>query len=120
MSRVSGFLVETDAKAFLLKQQLSWVSSNYQCRMGEIDLIMKDKDTLVFVEVRRRRSQDYGGALSSITYAKQQKIVKAAGYYLMTNKLTHKCAVRFDVVTLEGEGQPFQWIKNAFEGNAWY
>jgi len=87
---------------------------NYQCRWGEIDLIMQDHSTVVFVEVRYRRSQAYGGALDSITQHKQQKIIATAQHYLQQQTQQPLC--RFDVVVLTGAVQAptVRWIQNAF------
>jgi len=79
---------------------------------GEIDLIMRDPDgTLVFVEVRKRRSTDHGGALASVTFVKQQRIVFAAQHYLLKLRQVPPC--RFDVVAVEGDD--LKWLKAAFD-----
>ena len=79
---------------------------------GEIDLIMREvDDTLVFVEVRKRRSNDHGGALASVTFVKQQRIVFAAKHYLLKLRQVPPC--RFDVVAVEGDD--LQWFKAAFD-----
>jgi putative endonuclease len=99
----------------LQAQGLELVQRNYRTPGrggGEIDLIMRDTDrTLVFVEVRKRRSSQYGGALASVTFAKQRRIVFAAQHYLL--KLHQMPPCRFDVVAVEGED--LQWFKAAFE-----
>lgn len=73
---------------------------------------MEDKETLVFVEVRFRKQNDYGGALESVTRSKQRKIIRTAQYYLQTER-KEDCPCRFDVIAIEPE-QKFQWIKDAF------
>ena len=79
---------------------------------GEIDLIMQAQDgTLVFVEVRQREDDDHGGALASITSAKQRRIVFAARHYLMRLRQQPPC--RFDVVAVQGEN--LDWVKGAFD-----
>jgi putative endonuclease len=83
---------------------------NFCCRLGEIDLIMQEGQTLVFVEVRLRRSQQFGGAAASITHHKQQKLLKAAQIYLQKLKTLPPC--RFDVVVTDGDNM--EWIKDAF------
>ncbi len=88
------------------------MESNYRCRHGEIDLIMRDGDTLVFVEVRYRRNRDYGGAAASVGRNKIRKIVKTGLHYLQRHHLDTAC--RFDVVAIDGDGEP-QWIQRAFE-----
>lgn len=89
---------------------------NYRTRFGEIDIIAKDADTVVFVEVKSRRTATYGNPKYSITRAKQEKISKTALYYLKTNDLFN-CRARFDVViVITGQGEPsIEIIKNAFE-----
>ena len=105
---------EAVALTFLLANGLSLVQKNYKTPGrggGEIDLIMKDSDnTLVFVEVKKRKSLRHGGAASSITLIKQKRISKAAVIYLMD--FTHLPACRFDVVLVE---PAITWIKAAFE-----
>ncbi len=114
MSRKMGALAEQDACDYLVKQGLQWVASNYSCRLGEIDLIMRDKTYLVFVEVLARASNAFGGALASVSYSKQKKLLKTASLYLLANQLYDKQPIRFDVVSMEGEPTSISWIKNAF------
>jgi putative endonuclease len=111
--RNKGQLYEQQARCFLEQQGLQFVCANYLCRQGEIDLIMREQQTLVFVEVRFRASRNYGGALASVTPAKQQKIRHTARYYLLNQRINeaHQ-ACRFDVVSYD-DGQ-CNWLKNAF------
>ncbi|HEV59188.1 MAG TPA: YraN family protein, partial [Phycisphaerales bacterium] len=88
------------------------ITANYRCRRGEIDLVMRDGATLVFVEVRLRRNPRYGGAAASIDYRKQQKLVATAQHYLLAHP--HDGPARFDVVAMAG-GSSIDWIRNAFE-----
>lgn len=114
MSQQIGFAAEEQVREFLLKQGMKSVVSNYSCKMGEIDLVMKDGACIVFIEVRARTSTAYGGALASVTSKKQQKLIKTALFYLKQNKLNHDYPVRFDVVSLEGRPYKINWVKNAF------
>lgn len=114
MSQQIGFAAEASARHHLLAQGLSFVTSNYRCKSGEIDLIMRDKTHLVFIEVRSRTSRLYGGASVSITRQKQQKILKTALYYLSTHKLHEKYPIRFDVISMDGVPAKINWIQNAF------
>ncbi len=114
MSQKIGELAEKKAKIFLCAQGLTWVESNYRCKMGEIDLIMRDKEYLVFVEVRARATAAFGGAFASVTYSKQQKLIKTAGYYLLHYPLLNKQPQRFDVISIEGPAQQLRWLPNAF------
>ena len=114
MSQKAGFLAEQHALEYLTSKGLKWVVSNYRSKLGEIDIIMRDGEYLVFVEVRARTSTAFGGAIASVTYSKQQKILKTASLYLLANKLHDKQAIRFDVVSIEGAPPKITWLKNAF------
>lgn len=109
---------EARALALLVRQGLRLLRSNYRvaagpnARGGEIDLIMVEPDgTLVFVEVRSRRSAGFGGAAASIGATKQRRLVFAARHFLQTLRSTPPC--RFDVVVIEGDG--IEWLKAAFD-----
>lgn len=110
---VKGDGAERQALAYLQQQGLTLVTSNFRCKSGELDLVMKDGAALVIVEVRYRKSEQFGGALASITRQKQARIVAATQHYVIINKLSH-CAIRFDVVALSGDSR-INWIKNAFQ-----
>lgn len=109
---IRGEKTEQLASQYLLKQGLKVVEKNFRCKHGELDLIMRDDQTLVIVEVRFRKSNKYGGALESITYKKQSRIIVATNYYLLINKINSP--IRFDVITMSNETQ-INWIKNAFQ-----
>ncbi|MGL4716201.1 MAG: YraN family protein [Aeromonas sp.] len=104
---------ERVAERWLQAQGLQPVTRNYCCRGGEIDLIMRQEQALVFIEVRYRASNSHGGAASSVTRAKQRKIILAARHYLKQHAINeaHQ-ACRFDVIAFEDD-QPI-WIQNAF------
>ena len=111
---MNGQLSELWAANFLQKQGLRLITQNYRCRLGEIDLIMQDDESLVFVEVRQRSREDYGGAGGSIDKHKQHRLILAAKYYLM--KLQHFPPCRFVVVLMDDEkGSHVEWLKNAFD-----
>ena len=105
---------------YLQSRGLKLVEKNFNCRLGEIDIIMTDKNVLVFVEVRFRKNNNFGGGLESITMAKQKKLRKTAELYLQQNN-QYKNA-RFDVVSMSTKTQTkrneqlytFDWVKNAF------
>ena len=107
----AGAQAEQRAAQYLHQQGLKPVAQNYRGRFGEIDLIMRDGATLVFVEVRLRRNADFGGAAASIDARKQQRIVRTAQQYL--SGLAHIPPCRFDAVLMDDSG--VQWLKNAFE-----
>lgn len=112
-----GKKIENLASAYLQKHNLKLVTTNYSCKMGEIDLIMMDKEILVFIEVRYRRDRNYGDAVGSINKSKQNKIKKTASYYLQQHKLYDKISCRFDVVAVSGQSsEDLYWIKDAFWG----
>ena len=112
MSKQIGAAGEKAAKEFLLAQGLGWITSNYYCRFGEIDLIMQDGEYLVFIEVRQRSSMAFGGALASVTREKQKKLIKSAQYYQLTQKNQSKKPCRIDLLTLQGTPPTIDWIKN--------
>lgn len=114
MSQKEGFLAELHARDYLISQGLKWVVSNYRCRMGEIDLIMRDGAYLVFVEVRARASKVFGGAIASVSNSKKQKLIRTALFYLVANKLQDEQASRFDVLCMEGVPPSITWVRNAF------
>jgi len=108
-----GVIAEKKALAYLLKQGLTLLHQNYYCRFGEVDLIMSDQDTLVFIEVRYRKNVDFGGALASINQTKQQKIIKTATHYLA--QLTAEPYCRFDAIALDESDNTPLWVKDAFQ-----
>lgn len=99
------------ALVYLESQGLRLIASNYRCRLGEIDLVMRDTATLVFVEVRFRASDRFGGAAASIGVAKQRRLIAAAGFFLQYKSLDLPC--RFDVIAI-GAGDRIDWIRDAF------
>ncbi|MBV54103.1 MAG: YraN family protein [Coxiellaceae bacterium] len=109
-----GYYVEQQAKRFLKKKGFIYLSQHFQCRFGEIDLIMKDGDTLVFVEVRSRQLSSYSNALESISLNKQRKLIKAIHVYLHSHQLPHLTDCRIDIVGKDGSNKLY-WIQNALE-----
>ncbi|MEQ1661650.1 MAG: YraN family protein [Thiobacillus sp.] len=107
-----GQSAEARAEVYLKQQGLLPVARNWRCRFGEIDLIMRDRDTLVFVEVRLRNHRHFGDGFASVTASKQHKLLAAARQYLSTLKSLPPC--RFDVVAMRDDATP-DWLKNAFE-----
>lgn len=109
-----GTQAEQWAAQYLRQQGLKPVTQNYRCRFGEIDLIMRDGATLVFIEVRSRRNADFGGAAASIDAHKQQRIIRTAQQYLASLANIPPC--RFDAVLMDdASGGNMQWLRNAFE-----
>lgn len=114
--RTQGSHAEELACRYLLRQGLQLITRNYRCRRGEIDLIMRDADNLVFVEVRYRRQTRYGSGLESVDRRKQQRIACCAAHYLQRHPRAAAQAARFDVVALAPDvhGTRIEWIRNAF------
>jgi putative endonuclease len=100
------------ALQFLNEKGLMHIESNFRRPFGEIDLIMQDHGTLVFVEVRSRAKGRFGGAAASITPSKQRRLVLAAQAYLQRFQRSPPC--RFDVIAIDGGA--IQWLKNVIEG----
>ena len=103
---------ESLAAAFLERQGLKILERNYRCRFGEIDLVAAGDAVLVFVEVRARRSDEFGGAGASITAAKRRRLVAAARHYLARHRADRAC--RFDVVLVRGRERRIEWVSDAF------
>jgi putative endonuclease len=107
-----GEPAENLAAAFLERRGLAILERNYRCRFGEIDIVARSGALLVFVEVRARRSEAFGGAAGSITAAKRRRLVAAARHYLAARRADRAC--RFDVVLVRGAGQQVEWLTDAF------
>ena len=111
-----GHRAESRALAYLQEAGVTLLARNLRCQAGEIDLVCLDGATLVFIEVRERRNTRFGGAAASIGHSKQQRLMRAAAYWLP--RLRQRCfagrlpACRFDAVVLNG--QTTEWIRNAF------
>ena len=110
-----GRLAEDRALDLLKGEGLKLVERNYRCRFGEIDLIMQDGQTLVFVEVRYRSSGRYGSAQESVTRQKQSRLLTTAACYLKGHR--YNGPTRFDVAALSpgANGLAMDWIKGAFQ-----
>jgi putative endonuclease len=111
--RATGDHFEGAALSYLQASGLRLVRANFTCRHGEIDLVMRDGDTVVFVEVRYRRGKTFGGAAASVTHAKQRKLISAANLWLGWHPWDASRPCRFDVVAFEGD--EVEWIRGAFE-----
>ncbi|MBT2970061.1 MAG: YraN family protein [gamma proteobacterium symbiont of Ctena orbiculata] len=109
-----GQQAEQQALDFLQRRGLKLLQRNFRCKTGEIDLVMREAETLVFVEVRYRQTNDYGRALETVTASKQRKLLATANRYLQMKRLDSAC--RFDIIALNGSGStPIEWIKNAIQ-----
>lgn len=117
--RAQGTKGENLARTLLEEKGYRFIVGNYNCRWGEIDLVMSDRDTLVFVEVRTRRSLRYGHPLESITSTKQRRLVRTAKDYLLHHP--HKGPMRFDVVAILMTPEiQTQHLENALETSTFF
>ena len=111
LNKINGTIGEIDAEKYLKDKGFVIVTTNYKNRIGEIDIIAKDKNALVFVEVKSRATLLYGRPCEAVDFRKQQKIRKVAELYLVTTK-NYYADVRFDVIEILGE--EINHIENAF------
>lgn len=117
--RSTGARFEDVALAHAQRHGLSLVARNVQYRHGEIDLVMRDGKVLVFIEVRYRRSQRYGGAVDSVGESKRQRLIAAAGLFLQSHPEFSHHACRFDVLAIAGDEAAPQvdWHRDAFQSH---
>jgi putative endonuclease len=114
-----GQLAEEIACNFLKQHGLSLLRKNYHCRYGEIDLVMQQDSTIVFVEVRYRKANSLVDSITSVDSRKQQKLYRSAENYLQKNNISDSVPARFDVIAITQQGNmdpQIDWIKNAIEG----
>ena len=116
-TRNTGARYEDVALDHLTRAGLTLVARNYSCRYGEIDLVMRDRDIVVFVEVRYRRGAGFGGGIDSVDAAKRAKLVRAAEVFLIDHPRLAGAACRFDVLAIGGaeDAPSMDWRRNAFE-----
>lgn len=122
--RAQGLAHEQFAAHWLQQRGLILLRQNYFCRLGEIDLILRDVDTLVFVEVRYRARLSHGDPIESVGWRKQRKLWQCARHYLMRTGLYDKIPCRFDIIGISpdtvmsenGSGMHVEWIRDAFNG----
>ena len=118
MTTEKGAHYESMAAKYLQKKGFQELQRNFRHRRGEIDIIMRDLDTLVFIEVRYRKQIGFGSAEESITRRKQKSIISTANFYLTQKKLWDM-PCRFDVITIKPSKHPLKdydinWISSAF------
>jgi len=109
---------ENFASKHLARNGLEIVERNFACRFGEIDLIARDGDSIVIVEVRARSTSRFGSALESVNWHKQERILKTARYFLMRNPEWSGWPLRIDVIAIDGieSATPrLNWVKSAFD-----
>lgn len=112
-----GNAAEQQACEFLQQQGLKLLERNYRCRFGEIDLILRQQHTIVFVEVRYRKANSLVDGAQSINASKQMKLIRSANCYLQQYGLSDTTPARIDVVAVTENNRQYQfdWIKNAIE-----
>ncbi len=114
-ARARGEAIEQLAAAWLTARGLVLLATNQHAKGGELDLVMRDGEVLVFVEVRHRADTRHGHPLETITPTKQRRLIRAARFYLQRNRLS--CPCRFDVLAVTGLAPhlEYDWVANAFE-----
>lgn len=113
--RQTGARYENLAAEYLESRGLFILERNYRCRQGEIDLIARDGEFLVFVEVKYRQGKEKGTSLEAVDRRKQRQICRTARYYLACSVGSMDVSCRFDVVGIDGKEEKISWIKNAFD-----
>ena len=118
-ARRRGAMVEAAVRLHLLRAGLAELAANAGYRLGELDLVMRDGDTVVFVEVRYRASADYGGGAESVDRIKRRKLVRAAELFLLQYPALAEAYCRFDVVEASGdpEAPDLTWHRDAFRAD---
>ena len=106
-----GHAAEAIAKAYLKQQGLKFVDQNVHCRYGEVDLIFRTTEELVFIEVRYRKQARFGEAWETVSHSKQKKLLTTASYYLQKTGLSTKMSCRFDVLGLSPIHSPINEMK---------
>lgn len=112
-TRKKGEEYEQKAQQYLKSQGVRIIESNYRNRQGEIDIIGRDGEYLVFFEVKYRRDNEKGNPEEAVTYSKQRKICQVADYYRMFHGIGDFTPVRYDVIAICGN--ELKWYRNAFE-----
>ena len=117
--RTRGARIEALARDFLQQHGLEPVAANASYRGGELDLVMRDDDALVFIEVRYRRSASFGGGAASVDASKCRKLVHAASRFLAAHREFARAPCRFDVIDASGdpEAPTFDWLRDAFRAD---
>ncbi|MBC8210951.1 MAG: YraN family protein [Gammaproteobacteria bacterium] len=120
--REKGDYFEQLALHWLQQQGLRMIEQNFNCRFGEIDLIMLDASTVCFIEVKYRKNNAFGGTAFSIPRSKQEKITRSALSFIATHKACQHSNYRFDALLIEpgtsGTEYRYEWIRNAFEASS--
>lgn len=114
-SRAIGREWESEALKRLEAAGLKLLDRNYRCRAGELDLVLRDGDSVTFVEVRFRRRADFGSGAESVGHSKRRRLIAAAQHYLQRHPVLADLPCRFDVVAIgPGANPQIEWIRDAF------
>ncbi len=115
--RSTGDQFEDLALGHAMRDGLKLITRNFNCRYGEVDLIMRDREVVVFLEVRYRKSQGFGGALDSVGASKRDRLSKAASLFLQAHPALAHHPCRFDVMAISGsvDSPNINWQRNAFD-----
>ena len=116
MSRAKGLEYEDLAAQYLEKQGLTILERNYQCRQGEIDIVAKNREFVIFIEVKYRKNNRFGEPFAFVDTKKQRRLIKTALHFSQQKGLHEKYPMRFDVISIQPQDTQFdiQWLKNAF------
>lgn len=117
LKQLLGNRAEQTSEKLLMNAGMRLLARNYRCKQGELDLVMRDADTVVFVEVRYRRQNRWGSAAETVDWRKQKRLIAAAHHYLLTHPHLADQPCRFDVVAAEGnlaDPASYRWIREAF------
>jgi putative endonuclease len=115
--RQRGMDAEERAWQHLMAHGARLLQRNFRSRRGEIDLIVQDRDSVVFVEVRYRTNPNYGSGAESVDLRKQSRLIACAQHYLQVNPDTAHMPCRFDVIAINGSDGSLTWIRNAFDSS---
>lgn len=115
LPKAAGNTAEAHAAAHLMAHQLKLVERNFRCQLGEIDLIMRDGEHWVFVEVKYRKNEEFAAVVEQITPAQCQRIRRCAQFYLLSHQLDeHQTYIRFDVIAICEQPEQLYWLPDAF------
>jgi putative endonuclease len=112
-----GLDCETLAVSHLQERGVEVLARNLRCRSGELDIVARENRVLVIVEVRQRTKGDFGGALESVNWRKQRKIILATRYFLQAHREWRGLQLRFDIIAVDGPLRgvhQLKWVKDAF------
>ena len=112
-----GLACETLAVGYLQERGVEVLARNLRCRAGELDIVARENDVLIIVEVRQRARSEFGGALESVNCTKQRKIIRTTRFFLQLHSDWRSHAIRFDVIAVAGTpagAHTIDWVRDAF------